>query len=115
MATAKRAGSRRGGAWFKALLLVSAVLAGTFWYYRAPIMGLSAAGTAYGAKNACSCRFIAGRSLSSCKDDFIDGMGAIWLSQDEEAKSVTAYVPLVASNTATWREGYGCTLARWEG
>ena len=36
-------------------------------------------------------------------------------SENPQAKSVTASIPLVASETATWREGYACVLDEWEG
>ena len=35
-------------------------------------------------------------------------------SEDAEAKSVTASIPLIASDTATYREGYGCLLQEWQ-
>lgn len=101
------------GAWGKLLLAgVVIVGAGVFWYGE-EASGMGDAGTAYGARTSCSCRYIAGRELSSCKDDFVDGMGPVLLSEDEDEKSVTAYVPFVASNTARYREGFGCVLDSW--
>ena len=41
-------------------------------------------------------------------------MEVVFLSEDAEAKSVTARVPLIASATATYREGFGCLLEPWE-
>jgi len=79
------------------------------------VAGTAQAGTAYGAKNACSCRYVAGRALDDCYRDFVPGMDLIWLSEDADEKSVTARIPLVASTTATFREGYGCVLEAWEG
>lgn len=75
--------------------------------------GDAAAGTAYGARVACSCRFVAGRSMQDCAKDKLAGMALIRLTADEDAKSVTASVPLVASETATLRDGYGCVLDSW--
>ena len=43
----------------------------------------AAAGTAFGAKNACSCRYLAGRELGTCEDDFVPGMAAVFLSEDD--------------------------------
>lgn len=77
--------------------------------------GLSAqaqVGTAYGARVACACRFIGGRSLESCEEDFVEGMELVGLSEDES--SVTASVPLVASATAHFDEANGCQLEAWE-
>jgi hypothetical protein len=42
-------------------------------------------------------------------------MEAVTLVEDVEGKSVTARFPLVAEATATYREGYGCVLEKWEG
>jgi len=41
-------------------------------------------------------------------------MGLIGLSEDEASRSVTASFPLLASQTATYREGYGCVLQQWK-
>jgi hypothetical protein len=42
------------------------------------------------------------------------GMGAVFLSEDAERKSVTARVPVMASATATYRKGWGCVLEKWD-
>ena len=115
MATTKsRTGARRRR-WLPAVVVLLAVAGGTWFVMRDTISGYGEAGTSYGAKNACSCRFVAGRELSDCEKDFLPGMEAVFLSEDESERSVTAYIPLVASNTATWREGFGCMLEDYEG
>lgn len=97
------------------VLLILAVLAGVAAYaYRAPLSGYSQAGAAYGARIGCSCRFVDGRELASCKTDMEDGMGLVFLSEDDKAKSVTARVPLLASATARYRRGWGCVLDKWD-
>ncbi len=115
MATAKKAGDKRRTPWLKLLALMVLIAGGLAWYYGDIIDGYAQAGTGYAAKTACSCRFIGGREMGQCKDDLMPGMAAIWLSEDDAAKSVTASVPLVESTTATYREGYGCVLERWDG
>ena len=110
MATAK---TRRSG-WINILLVAILALGGTAYFYGEAIAGYGQAGTAYGARNACGCRYLAGRELSSCADDFLPGMEAVFLSEDEEAQSVTAYIPLIASNTAHYRAGFGCVLDSWQ-
>jgi len=70
-------------------------------------------GAAYGARVGCSCRFIAQRPLDQCEDDLIEGMALISLGDDEATRSVTARFPLLASETATYRDGYGCVLESW--
>lgn len=89
-------------------------LAALGWFYQAQISGYSATATAYGAHTACSCRFVDGRALGQCRDDFDDPMmRLVMLSEDDDAKSVTARIPVLASQTATYREGWGCVLQPW--
>jgi hypothetical protein len=66
--------------------------------------------TGFGARIACSCRYIEGRDLESCKGDFkgLDGMGLVRFSDDPEHRAVQASVPLLARRGATFRQGYGC-------
>jgi len=84
------------------------------WTYRVPILGYSSAGAAYSAHVVCSCRHIGGRSLQDCKKDRISGMELISLSEDTQAKSVTARFPLLGPQTAIYRKGYGCVLQEWD-
>jgi hypothetical protein len=114
MATAKRSTPVRRRMWPRALLALAVLAAGVAWFYREPIDGLTTTGTAFGARTACSCRYIAGRPLEDCEKDFEPGMEVVFLSEDEEEKSVTARVPLIASATATYQEGFGCVLEPWE-
>ena len=118
MATAKRRsgqGSKRGStrrspplATIALVLLVAGAAA--WWTWGETVSGYAAAGTGYGAKTACSCRYIGGRDLESCEADFVPGMGMVMLSEDEAEQSVTARVPLVDSATAQYHEGFGCVL-----
>lgn len=112
MANAK---SRRGPGLLAAALLFVAAIAGALWVspWGVRLRSDAAAGTAYGARVACSCRFVAGRSLEDCRKDRLAGMGLIRFSEDADARSVTASVPLIASDTARLREGYGCVLESW--
>lgn len=105
----------RARAWLVVLLLLAAGFA-ALWYSNVGhrMRGDAAAGTAYGARVACSCRFVAGRGMADCAKDKLAGMELIRFRADEDAKSVTASVPLIASETARLREGYGCVLDRWE-
>lgn len=114
MATAKRSISDRRRIWLHVLLAIVVLVAGVAWFYRAPISGYSTTGAAFGARTACSCRYIAGRDLADCEKDFEPGMEVVFLSHDDEEKSVTARVPLLASATATYRDGFGCMLEPWE-
>lgn len=123
MATAKKApkssfrpaGPRGSRRWLKVMLALVVVAAFAAWYNRETVVSQAVTGTAYGARVACSCRFIGGRDLADCEKDFEPGMELVSLSEDEDARSVTASVPLLASQTATFKEGYGCVLEKWAG
>jgi hypothetical protein len=109
MATAKL--RHRRGKWLRRLLIALVPLALLGWFYRAPISGYASTATAYGAHSACSCRFVDGRPLGQCRDDFADAsMRLVMLSEDEENRSVTASIPLLSSQTATYHKGWGCLL-----
>jgi len=114
MATGNRGSSTGGKSWKSWTLVVLGVIGAGLWWNGEAISGQAAAGTAYGARTACSCRHLGGRDLTSCKADFVPGMALVFLSEDEDEKSVTATVPLVASDTARFREGFGCVLDSWE-
>jgi hypothetical protein len=113
MATAKQNPSaqprRRGRIWLFAAISAAGLFA-VFW---PAIAGYARTGTAYGARVACSCRFVGGRSLEDCRKDFEPGMELVSLSEDAKAKSVTARFALVYGQTASYREGEGCVLEPW--
>lgn len=101
--------------WLVALVLV--VAAGAALWFSAwgqRLRGDAIAGTAYGARVACSCHYVAGRSMGDCAKDKLAGMEIVRFSADEGSKSVTASVPLIAHATARLRDGYGCVLEPWE-
>ena len=92
------------------LLVLLAMLAVLAWFW-GPLTAQARAGAAYGARIGCSCRFVAGRPLDQCRDDFMPGMSMVILFEDEDAKSVTARVFPVASETVRYRKGQGCAFA----
>jgi hypothetical protein len=95
-----------------ALLVAVVALAALAWFWQ-PLNSRAMTGASYGARVACSCRHIEGRSLGDCRKDFEPGMELVRLSEDEEARSVTASFPLLASQTAIYRPGEGCMLEKW--
>lgn len=111
-ASSSRRRVRRAGWWV--LLVLVAAIASALFAFREPIRGYAGISTAYSARVACSCRFVAGRSLADCAKDKLAGMELVTLVDDTEARSVTARFPLMSSTTATYREGYGCVLEPWE-
>lgn len=114
--TGSNKGGRSGSRLFRAMLLVALVIGGaSVWAKTDAVAGQASAATAYGARTACACRHLGGRDLGSCQNDFVPGMWAVFLTEDQGEQSVTATVPLIASDTARMREGFGCVLDSWEG
>ncbi|HSC39444.1 MAG TPA: serine hydrolase [Chitinophagaceae bacterium] len=66
----------------------------------------------YGAKNLCSCRFAAGRTEKSVREDELAdaplNLGSFTV--DEKDSSVTGTVAGLAKRKAVYRAGLGCTL-----
>jgi len=91
-------------------LFAGGALLALYWQ---PLRQTALTGAAFGARIGCSCHLVAGRPIGECSKDFEPGMGMIMLSADDEAKSVTARFPLLASQTATLRAGQGCALEKW--
>ncbi len=103
----------RYGLWL--LAIIALIAGGAAWAFREPINGYGGVASAYSARVACSCRYVAGRSLEDCGKDKLSGMEAVTLVEDAETRSITARFPLVAEATATYRKGYGCVMEPWEG
>lgn len=95
------------------VVLVGLLLAG-FLYARRITPQLEL-GVGYGARVACACRFIGNRSLADCRKDFEPGMEPIRLSEDAAARSVTAWVPLLASRTVRFDPLLGCQPEPFKG
>lgn len=67
-------------------------------------------GAAFGARITCSCRYVEGRTLDSCKGDKEPGMALVTLADNPESRQIKASVPLLAARTARYRQGWGCLL-----
>ena len=106
---------RRPWRWLALGLVVLGTLAALGAYFWQPIRGYAVTGASYGARVACSCRYLGGRSLNDCHKDMEGAVAWVSLSEDPAAHSVTASYPLVASQTATFHEGWGCQLSPWTG
>jgi len=66
----------------------------------------------FGARVACSCRYVEGRDIKSCGTDLagLPSMGVVHLSDRPEARAVDARVPLLARRTARAVPGFGCVM-----
>lgn len=104
--------ARRIGIGALALLLVAALAA---WLYARSITPQIELGVGYGARVACACRYIGNRPLASCYKDFEPGMEQISLKDDPATKTVTAYVPLLASRSVRFDPVLGCQPEKFTG
>jgi hypothetical protein len=94
---------------YAAAAIVIAGIALFAWNFSA-LRARAQVGAAFGARVACSCRYVEGRSMDSCSGDKEPGMWAVSLKELPESRSVNAAVPLLASRTARYRNGWGCLL-----
>jgi hypothetical protein len=118
MATAKPIASTpairsRPRRWRRVALVAAAVTIALLAWFWQPINSYALTGAAVGARIGCSCRFIEGRVLGDCRKDFEPGMQLVRLTEDAKAKSVTGSFPLLAHQTASFRQGEGCVLEKW--
>ena len=67
-------------------------------------------GSAYAAQVGCSCHFIEGRSIGSCKGDLEEAAWMVSMTADDSAGTVTGSVPILASRTAQYDKLMGCQL-----
>ena len=109
--SAMQGGGGRGRV--KWVLLVLAVLLVAAIIYALPAMrAYSQTGAAYSARVVCSCRYIGGRGLDDCEKDLEPGMEIVSLSEAAGAKRIDATVPLMASESAEFREGFRAFLEK---
>lgn len=90
------------------LLALPALLVILFIVNLSFIKGQSRVGSAYAAHVTCSCRYIQGNGLDSCKRDKTAGMEIVSISDEPDNKRVTASVPFLAEAVAEYRGDYGC-------
>jgi hypothetical protein len=98
---------KRRGKVLLAALVVLAALGVVGWrriHFQADV------GAGFVAKTVCSCMFVAGRSLESCRADVLPVMDRVKAEVLDEPHGVHAFVALFASRTATWEPRTGCTL-----
>ncbi len=97
--------------WLAGPPLLFVVMVGGWIAVKHSVLGRRAdVGSGYVAHVVCSCRYVGNRDLKSCATDFEPGMEIVHMSDDPAAKRITAWVPLLASHTATYSAAYGCAL-----
>ncbi len=117
MATAKPTPARRDGPSrhrlrnaLVVLVVVAALGVAVVWHR---LQSQAVLATSYGARIACTCHYLGGRGLQDCRKDFEPGMALVVLTDNPATHGITARVPLIASQTAAFRDGAGCQLQSW--
>ncbi|MCT2401227.1 hypothetical protein [Novosphingobium mangrovi (ex Huang et al. 2023)] len=112
--------TRQPTRWLRNLVLLVLVLAvaALAWSWK-DLRERALVGSAYGARVGCVCRYVSQRPLKSCEGDLdVAGLGRVAglasLSEDEETKTITAGIPLLAHQKATFDERNGCLLEPWD-
>ncbi len=100
--------------WLRWVVVGLALIAALVAVFLSPLRSFATTGASYGARVGCSCRFVGGRDLSDCRQDFEPGMELVSLSENVEERRVTARFALIVSDTATYRKGWGCVLDSWK-
>jgi hypothetical protein len=68
-------------------------------------------GAGYAAKQMCSCVFLTGRTLESCRGDLMPGMERIETEQTTSPTGVASQLLFgLVGRRAVYREGVGCAL-----
>ncbi|MFM6853528.1 MAG: hypothetical protein ACKOUM_05545 [Sphingopyxis sp.] len=94
--------------WAAPIIAVVAI-AYTIWAYPA-WKAQARLGAAYGARVACSCRFVQGRDMASCTTDFEPGMESVSVEEFPDDKAVVASVTMLARRRAQLHGASGCLL-----
>lgn len=94
------------------LLLTAAILAGAAYavLLASPVGRRAEVAAGYSARVTCACRYVANRTLESCKTDLEPGTEIAALTDYPQTRTITATVPLLARSKATFTSPTGCTL-----
>ena len=94
--------------WIIAAVVVLALSVGAYFAWRASVE--AGVGAAAMAKVVCSCVFVDGRSLESCRADDPPGFEGIPVTIDETAKTAMGTLFGVIRRRAQYNGLSGCTL-----
>lgn len=94
--------------WIVLAVVTVVVAVGGYYGWRTAVA--AEVGAAAIAKVACSCVFIDGRSLATCRADDPPGFESVDVHIDTASKSATGIVLGFISRRASYQDGYGCVL-----
>lgn len=103
-----RGSVKRVNGWLVAAGIVLAVAAAV--YFVRDAIALATIGTGHAAKQTCSCLFVSGRSMDSCRTDYPPDT-AKRFSWRVEGRTVKVSLYHLVSSTAVYEEGFGCHVA----
>lgn len=97
----------RGKAWLIAIVVVIALVAVAMFAGR-DTWATAKIGTVYVAKQTCSCLFVAGRPLESCRTDYDPAaLEPLTVETSDSGVKVSALAGLVSAQ-AKFEPGFGC-------
>ena len=94
--------------WIVGAVAAVLVAGGGYWVWQTSIA--ADVGAAAMAKVICSCVFVDGRSLESCRADDPPGFDGVSVKVDTASRSATGSVLGLVNRTARHSAEYGCTL-----
>jgi hypothetical protein len=95
---------------------IVATAAGAFVWLRVlePRFAQARVATGFMAKTVCSCMFVDAHGFEGCRADALldrgEALSRVAVKADRARKRVRASVFPLSSDTASYEEGYGCTL-----
>jgi hypothetical protein len=100
----------RGKWWLVAGLALLIGIAGAAWAGK-DAYAYARIGTTYAAEITCSCLYVAGRDMDSCKTDYpAEAVKQFTWKVEKDRVTVSAAGGLVSA-TARFEDGYGCSPA----
>lgn len=100
------------GKWRWAAIAGAALLgAGAAWGV-ADAVSFARIGTAFAAKQTCSCLYVAGREMASCKGDYPADTAKLFTWTVRDGTVTVSVAGGLISGEAQFEDGYGCRPSR---
>ena len=101
--------------WIAGLALLAVLVGAGVWLrFLDPTLAQARVATGYLAKTVCSCMFVEGQGLEACRADALldrgEALSRVRIAADARGRRVRASLFPLAFDTASFEEGYGCTL-----